>query len=132
MESDIKTLLKKQIGERLKNLRLSIHLSQSELAEKIGTQQSTINRYEHGQSIPVAEIFIKYADYFGVSMDYLYCRTDDPMGESYNYHPEALRYKSKNSKEVYALLDMCFDPQSVMNVRLKKALYDLLMEDYSK
>ena len=45
------------------------------MAEILGVQQSRINRYETGQTTPAPEIFIKYADYFDVSMDYLYCRT---------------------------------------------------------
>ena len=70
--------MKEQIGKRLRDLRTGIHLTQVELAKALGTQQSTINRYEQGQSAPSPEIFVRYADYFDVSMDYLYCRTDNP------------------------------------------------------
>ena len=67
--------MKKKIGERLRDLRLGVQLSQAKLAAIVGTQQSTINRYEQGQTVTGPEVFVGYADYFNVSMDYLYCRT---------------------------------------------------------
>ena len=64
--------MKEMIGERLKALRVGVRLSQTKLAGILGTQQSSINRYEQGQAVPGPEMFVKYADYFDVSMDYLY------------------------------------------------------------
>ena len=80
-----------QIGKRLRALREGVRLTQVNMAEILGVQQSRINRYETGQTTPAPEIFIKYADYFDVSMDYLYCRTDDPRGKLYDYQPQATR-----------------------------------------
>ena len=60
-----------QIGKRLRALREGVRLTQVNMAEILGVQQSRINRYETGQSTPSPEVFIKYADYFDVSMDYL-------------------------------------------------------------
>ena len=61
--------MKEMIGERLKALRVGVRLSQTKLAGILGTQQSSINRYEQGQAVPGPEMFVKYADYFDVSMD---------------------------------------------------------------
>ena len=74
----------KQLGMRLRALREGIGLSQSKFADVIGSTQSSINRYEQGQSAPSLETLVKYADYFDVSMDYLYCRTDEPRGKLYD------------------------------------------------
>lgn len=57
----------KQIGERLRTLRDGISLSQAKLAELLGITQSSLNRYENGQSTPTVELFRKYADFFDVS-----------------------------------------------------------------
>ena len=62
--------MKELIAERLKTLRLGAHLSQTKMAEIVGTQQSSIYRYEQGRAVPVPEIFVRYADYFDVSMDH--------------------------------------------------------------
>lgn len=120
--------MKKMIGQRLKDLRTGVQLSQMKLSSILGTQQSSINRYEQGQAIPVPEVFIKYADYFDVSMDYLYCRTDEPRGKLYDFHPKILTEKAGESKEKREFIEMCFDPKSPLNGRLKEALFQILTE----
>lgn len=120
--------MKKKIGERLKALRVGVRLSQTKLAGILGTQQSSVNRYEQGQAVPVPEIFVKYADYFDVSMDYLYCRTDDPRGKLYDYQPQVLKEKTAQSKEMREFIEMCFDPQAPVNKRLKEALFRIMQE----
>ena len=42
----------KEVGKRLKALRESLGLSQVKMAEALGSTQSSINRYENGQSTP--------------------------------------------------------------------------------
>ena len=44
----------------------------------INTNQNTISRYETGEREPGISDLIKLADYFGVSLDYLLERTDNP------------------------------------------------------
>ena len=121
--------MKEQIGERLKALRVGVQLSQAKLAGLLGTQQSSINRYEQGQAVPGPEIFVRYADYFDVSMDYLYCRTDDPRGKLYSYQPQALTERAKGNKEMRDFIEMCFDPKSPVNGRLKEALLRIMAEE---
>lgn len=58
-----------------------------ENAELLNVTQPSINRYEHGQSVPSIELLIKYADYFDVSMDYITCRCDEPQGKLYQVKP---------------------------------------------
>ena len=60
----------REVDKRLKALRESIGFSQVKMAEAIGSTQSSINRYENGQSTPSVELFRRYADYFDVSLDY--------------------------------------------------------------
>ena len=120
--------MKEMIGERLKALRVGVRLSQTKLAGILGTQQSSINRYEQGQAVPGPEMFVKYADYFDVSMDYLYCRTDEPRGKLYDYKPQALKEKMEQSEEMREFIEMCFDPQAPVNKRLKEALLRIMTE----
>lgn len=119
----------KEIGKRLKDLREGVKLSQVKLAEILGTQQSSINRYETGQSTPGPEVFLRYADYFDVSMDYIYCRTDQPQGKLYNYQPQLLQEKAAHNAEMREFIEMCFDPKSPVNEKLKAALFRLMEEE---
>ena len=58
-------------NEKLKELRLNARLTQIELAAKINRNKVTISNYEAGLKTPPREIFIKLAEIFGVSLDYL-------------------------------------------------------------
>ena len=114
----------KQLGNRLRALRESINISQSKLAEILGSTQSSINRYENGQSAPPIRLMRKYADYFDVSMDYIYGRCGDPRGKLYSAKPPV----AANNPELRKFIDMCFDPESPMHEKLKTALLQMLEE----
>ena len=116
------------LGQRLRALRESVKLSQNKLAGMIGVRQSSINRYENGQSVPSVQTLRWYADYFDVSMDYMFGRTDKPQGRLYNYEPQLIRDKTENSEELRQFVDMCFDPKSPMNDKLKQTLIRMLEE----
>ncbi len=58
-------------NERIKELREDHDLTQSQLAEILGTTQRTVSYYENNQrEIPV-NVLVKYAKYFDVSLDYI-------------------------------------------------------------
>ena len=59
---------------RLKELRLQHGFSQEELAEKIGIKQNSYSDWEHGKCKPNYEKLEKIADFFGVSLDWLFGR----------------------------------------------------------
>ena len=112
------------IAPRLRALRESIGFSQEKLAAALGTTQSSLNRYEHAQSTPTAELFRKYADYFDVSLDYIFARTDNPQGKSYDFHPQ----HDPQPEELRRFLDMCFEPGTPANAKLKDSLYRIMEE----
>ena len=60
---------------RIKDLREDLNMRQSDLAQATGIDQRTISNYETGKTLPDAYALIKLADFFGVSIDYLLCRT---------------------------------------------------------
>ena len=60
---------------RIKDLREDLNMRQSDLAEVTGIDQRTISNYETGKTVPDAYALIRLADFFGVSIDYLLCRT---------------------------------------------------------
>lgn len=57
--------------ERLKELRLKKGLTQKEVAEQFGIKQPNYQQWESGKRKPSSETLQKFADFFGVSMDYL-------------------------------------------------------------
>ena len=117
-----------EIGKRLKTLRESIQVSQAKMAEILGTSQPAINRFEKGQAAPSVEVMRKYADYFDVSMDYIYARCDAPQGKLYDFKPRI----TADKPEIKRFVEMCFDPDSPMNEKLKAALIQMMEGDNSK
>lgn len=63
---------------RIKELRKSKNISQIKLGMDLNMSQNTISRYETGEREPSISDLIRIADYFGVSIDYLLERTDNP------------------------------------------------------
>lgn len=118
----------KEIGERLRMLRESAKISQMSMAELVGVQQSRIHRFEQGTSTPNPQTFIKYADYFDVSLDYLYCRTDQPQGKIYECQPQYIKERATQNPEMREFIEMCFDPNSPINENLKNTLLRMFEE----
>lgn len=61
---------------RLKDLREDNDLNQKELADVLGVHQTTYSSYEIGKLSLTADILIKLAKYYKVSVDYLLGLTD--------------------------------------------------------
>lgn len=78
-------------GKRLKQIRKERHLTQSQLAEMLGTTKQVISRYEHGDSNPKIELVCKYAEILGVAVDYLL--KDDVSAEPTNEFYEKVTNK---------------------------------------
>jgi transcriptional regulator with XRE-family HTH domain len=62
--------------ENLKLLREEKQISQQKLAEKIGTNQQNIHRYEHGYYEPDISTLKLLANFFNTSVDYLIGNTN--------------------------------------------------------
>ena len=64
--------------KHLKMVRTSRNITQKQLAESIGATENGVQNYERGTRKPTFDMLIALADYFGVSIDYLVGRTDNP------------------------------------------------------
>ncbi len=64
---------------RLKKLREQRSISQLKLAMDLGLNQNAVSRYESGAREADYRTLVQLADYFGVSIDYLLERTDNPI-----------------------------------------------------
>ena len=66
------------IQERLKDLRLNKRLKLEELAEQTGISKSALGSYEKDDYKEINHgNLILLADFYGVSLDYLFCRTEN-------------------------------------------------------
>ena len=67
-----------KLAQRLKELRLKHNLTQEQAADAMDLSLSAHNRYEYGKREPTASVLIRMADLYGVTIDYLVGRTDEP------------------------------------------------------
>ena len=110
----------KIIGIRVKQLREKTGLSQAKLAKALGlVSRSVIARYETGACFPSYTVLIKIADYFKVSTDYLLGRTDNLV----------LYVQVESGDKMNDFIEMCFDPKTPANARLKEILRKMMEEN---
>jgi len=54
------------------------------MAGILNVSQAAVNRYEHGFSEAPFAVVVSLADYYDVSLDYLFGRTENPQGKKFN------------------------------------------------
>ncbi|TQE88657.1 helix-turn-helix domain-containing protein [Ureibacillus terrenus] len=90
------------LGKRIRALRKAKKLSQKEFGKLFGLAESTIGMYERDERKPDYELLNKFADFFGVSTDYLLGRTDTPEP------PQDNKIMNKDEEEFQAFIN---DPE---------------------
>lgn len=85
------------LGEKIKTLRVSRKMTQSELAEKLNVTKSTISSYENDSRQPSYEVLIKISSLFNVTIDSLL------MGERNGIY---LDIHNLNQYQIKVILDL--------------------------
>ena len=113
------------INERLKELRTAAGLSQLQIGKLLDLTQTSIQRYESNRAEAPYKVMLWYADFFDVSLDWIYGRCDKPQGKLYNYAPETFRKKLEDKEEWGQFVKACFEPNSPLNVKLQEMIMKL-------
>ena len=66
--------------KNLRGIREDRDIRQKDIAKVLNVSQNTYSQYETGVISLTAEVLIKLADYYGVSVDYLLDRTNNQDG----------------------------------------------------
>ena len=117
------------IGERIKILRTERNLTQAALAHALGIAKTTLAAYEQDKNEPSNETFIKIANYFNVSADYLLGLTDVKSADAniasianylgltersivalHSYHDIAEKHHNAHMVQKLRILNMLFEP----------------------
>ena len=77
-------------GKRLKEGRMKKGLTQAKVAETIGVDDTTLSKYENDRSEPDNITLNKLATLYGLSLDYLQGRTDNPKPAGWTSFDEKL------------------------------------------
>ena len=73
-----RTELRREIANRVRQCRLDARLTQEEVSEKIDANSLTYKGYENCRSDIPTVYLVRIADFYGISVDYLLGRTDNP------------------------------------------------------
>lgn len=93
------------ICDILKNLREEKGLSRQQVADMLGVSKRTIESYEYGNREPNIEMICKFADFYEVSVDYLFGRTCSAESIITEKEKELLTaYKNSNMKNAIDIL----------------------------
>lgn len=64
----------KEVGDRIYLKRVSLRMTQQDLADAIGVSSQTIGNYEEGKTSPDLDKAWEIADFFGLSLDEMFGR----------------------------------------------------------
>ena len=110
----------------MKALRTERNLLQSEFGEIIGERMGTkrispsaIGSYERNEREPAYAILCEFADFFGVSLDYLLCRSEERLTVK-----DYLRSDSVELKKALDDLTLTMDGEPI-SYRDKRRIYDI-------
>ena len=67
------------MDNKLRQLRKERKLTQVELQMRTGIEQALLSKFENGDRVPPTETLITLADFYNVSIDYILCRTENPL-----------------------------------------------------
>ncbi len=95
---------------RIRDLRLSRDLSQVSLGKALGCTSATISKYELEQRQLDPATINALCDYFGVTSDYLLCRSNTPTIMLTDDEAELLRAYRASSEDAKAVVNLTLKP----------------------
>ena len=119
MESNI-------LAKRLKELREEQHVSQAKIGKMCGITQNAVFKYENGVSFPPMNILLFYADYFNVSLDWLFGRCDSREGKAYS------GVSRSNKERMDAYTEEILDESTPLGKRLMEMIHSAIKEEIAK
>ena len=75
IETSKSKLNKKVIGNKIKELRKELKLTQKDLADLVNTSQSTISAYESGKTLIIIAFAYQICKHYNISLDWLCGKT---------------------------------------------------------
>ena len=96
---------KKDLGLRLRDLRIEADYTQEELAERADMSTVYLGEVERGQKVIGVDKFINIVKALGVSADYVLCN-ELPTGEPYVFDEITEKFKKLNPKQRKTAIDI--------------------------
>ena len=92
--------------ERLKELRLLMGWNMKQAAQELKIPYTTYISYEKGDRDPNSEMLVYLADFYGVTIDYLIGKSDNPSGNDEEDELAEVLQVLKDREDLRALLQV--------------------------
>ena len=127
---------KKLIAERIKKVRKTLNLTQTELATKLETNQAAVSAWELGDRLPGTEFLYKMATEFNVSIDWLLGLSDRMyLNGGVKTYTDLLRLlvavlSAKDSKNMNSVFELTFDNDNAVLGGVILTVEDIHIRDF--
>jgi transcriptional regulator with XRE-family HTH domain len=113
------------IGQRIKELRTKLNMTQSDLAQKVGMTYVQIGRYEKRGAMPSADVLKKLAEALNTTADYLTIGSSDNVAAEQLKDKELLtlfraveQMESSDKSMIKTFLDALVTKRKIQNLAL--------------
>lgn len=113
-----------QIGSKIKNARLSKHISQKNMAERLGLSVSTYSNYENNYREPKLEIIKKTCDILGITIEELMNTPEyNPLEHVAKFYtPDGKEFSKKSF--TMPKLERSYQEDSKLKLQTNDGIYD--------
>lgn len=122
-----------QLGDRIRKLRESRNMTQTELSEILGMKTyTTVSKWEKNENFPKGKDLKKLAEIFNVTSDYLLGLSDNKLGKitTQNKHPEILTiYNQLEEPKQEKVLDYAKEQLEEQNNSKIVSIFDKSQDD---
>lgn len=122
-----------QLGDRIRKLRESRNMTQTELSEILGMKTyTTVSKWEKNENFPKGKDLKKLAEIFNVTSDYLLGLSDTKLGKitTQNEHPEILTiYNQLEEPKQEKVLDYAKEQLEEQNSSKIVSIFDKTKND---
>lgn len=109
------------LGKRLKMSREKTHLTQQQVADKMGISNGTLSGYERDYRDPDTDTLNKLSSLYEVSVDYLLGRTDKKENPDQN-EPEFLKRLDMDDEKLFNQYQLFLDGKPLDHEATKIAI----------
>lgn len=88
------------IGQRIKELRNELDITQNKLADVLGVTQDSISLWENGKRVPDTQYIIVLAKFFNVTSDYILSLSDDFSGVKFGHEGKVQEWLNCDEQRV--------------------------------
>lgn len=110
------------IGNKIKTLRIEKGYDQATICEYLNIEQSTLSNYENDRRTPKLDMITKFADFFGVTTDYLLGREKHSVELTSRDKIEIDEYLDKFESELLAQSGLMFDGEPMTQESREKLI----------